>query len=145
MEELNNNVNNDVVENENITTNVTDTADKNNTVEDTTKEDELKAREQALAEREQAIKQKEIELKLQEQGLNKSLLKYINFNDVNKDDLDNYIKEVKQVVQEQQGYVPKNHKTNNVQVTKEQFNKMSYVDRCNLYNTNKELYMSLVK
>lgn len=140
-----NNVNNDVVENENITTNVTDTADKNNTVEETTKEDELKAREQALAEREQAIKQREIELKLQEQGLNKSLLKYINFNNVNKDDLDNYIKEVKQVVQEQQGYVPKNHKDKTTQITKAQFNKMSYVDRCNLYNTNKELYMSLVK
>lgn len=33
--------------------------------------------------------------------------------------------------------------TNNVGMTKEQFNKMGYKERCELYNTNRELYDSL--
>lgn len=128
--------------NENIETknNVDTNVDTN--VEDT-KENDLNAREKALEEKEKALKEKEIEWKLKEQGLSKELAKYINFADV--EDVDKYITEVKKVVQAQQSYIPKEHKSANTSVTKEQFKNMNYAERVNLYNTNPTLYKALTK
>ena len=116
-------------------------------VEPTEEEKALQERIKALEERERAIAQKEFETELQgklkDKGLNEQLSKYLNVEGV--EDLETYLEEVAKVVSNQvEGYKPRGHESN-VGVTKEQFSKMSYVERMNLFETNRQLYDTLSK
>ena len=107
---------------------------------------ELQAQLDAMkAEKEQAELLNANSKKLKEQGLNTDLAKYIKTDD----DIDffkNLINDsVKTQIQQKLGkssYKPPVDNNSNT-ITKEQFNKMSYKERLNLYNTNKELYEQL--
>lgn len=116
-------------------------------VEPTEEEKALQERIKALEEREKAIAQKEFETELQgklkDKGLNEQLSKYLNVEGV--EDLETYLEEVAKVIGNQiEGYKPRGHESN-VGVTKEQFSKMSYVERMNLFETNRQLYDTLSK
>lgn len=116
-------------------------------VEPSEEEKALQERIKALEEREKAIAQKEFETELQgklkDKGLNEQLSKYLNVQGV--EDLETYLEEVAKVIGNQiEGYKPRGHESN-VGVTKEQFSKMSYVERMNLFETNRELYDTLSK
>ena len=112
---------------------------------------ELQDKLQALEQKEKEIARKEMELKLTEtlnkNGLPQQLSKYLNIEGV--EDVESYIKEVKEVLNIQLSnantYKPNAHKGQTEGITKEQFNKMSYVDRLNLFKTNEELYKQLSK
>lgn len=113
----------------------------------TPEEKALDERIKALEERERAIAQKEFETELQgklkDKGLNEQLSKYLNVEGV--EDLETYLEEVAKVVSNQvEGYKPRGHESNQG-VTKEQFSKMSYVERMNLFETNRQLYDTLSK
>lgn len=116
-------------------------------VEPTEEEKALQERIKALEEREKAIAQKEymttVQSKLIEKGLNEQLAEYLNVQGV--EDLETYIEEVAKVVGSQmQEYKPRRHESN-TGVTKEQFSKMSYIERMNLFETNRQLYDALSK
>lgn len=116
-------------------------------VEPTEEEKALQERIKALEERERAIAQKEFETELQgklkDKGLNEQLSRYLNVQGV--EDLETYLEEVAKVIGNQiEGYKPRGHESN-VGVTKEQFSKMSYVERMNLFETNRQLYDTLSK
>ncbi|MDU2122623.1 MAG: hypothetical protein E7E64_08770 [Clostridium celatum] len=112
--------------------------------------DEEKAfneRVKALEEREKAIAEKEymstVQGKLKDKGLNEQLAQYLNVQGV--EDLETYIKDIAKVINSQiQEYKPRGHESNRG-VTKEQFSKMSYVERMNLFETNRQLYDALSK
>ena len=116
-------------------------------VEPTEEEKALQERIKALDEREKALAKKEVEAnlqgKLKDKGLNEQLAKYLNVEGV--EDLETYLEEVAKVVSNQiEGYKPRGHESS-VGVTKEQFSKMSYVERMNLFETNRQLYDTLSK
>ncbi|WP_195964645.1 hypothetical protein [Clostridium cuniculi] len=116
-------------------------------VEPSEEEKAFQERIKALEERERAIAQKEFETELQgklkDKGLNEQLSKYLNVQGV--EDLETYLEEVAKVIGNQiEGYKPRGHESN-VGVTKEQFSKMSYVERMNLFETNRQLYDTLSK
>ena len=69
----------------------------------------------------------------------------MNFEGV--EDLETYVDNIAKVVGKQvKGYVPKKgHEKAEGNITKEQFSKMSYTERCNLYDTNPKLYEILSK
>ena len=56
---------------------------------------------------------------------------------------DDYLFEPKETKKQMKGATPGEGKDGIPELTKEQFNRMSYKDRMNLYNNNKELYDSL--
>lgn len=116
-------------------------------VEPTEEEKALQERIKALDEREKALAKKEFETELQgklkDKGLNEQLSRYLNVQGV--EDLETYLEEVAKVIGNQiEGYKPRGHESN-VGVTKEQFSKMSYVERMNLFETNRQLYDTLSK
>ena len=84
--------------------------------------------------------------KLKESGLNTDLARFIK-EDSDIDFFKNLINDsVKTEIQQKLGkssYKPPVVDNNLSTITKEQFNKMSYKERLNLYNTNKELYEKL--
>lgn len=82
---------------------------------------------------------------LTDKGLDVQLADFIKFEGV--EDLETYINNIADVVSKQakNSYVPKGHEKANGNITKEQFLKMSYTERCNLYETNKVLYDILSK
>ena len=108
---------------------------------------ELQAQLDAMkAEKEQAELLNANISKLKNNGLNTDLAKYIKTDD----DIDffkNLINDsVKTQIQQKLGkssYKPPVVDNNLNTITKEQFNKMGYKERLNLYNTNKELYEKL--
>lgn len=113
----------------------------------TEEEKALDERIKALEEREKAIAEKEymttVQGKLKDKGLNEQLAQYLNVQGV--EDLETYLEEVAKVIGNQiEGYKPRGHESN-VGVTKEQFSKMSYVERMNLFETNRQLYDTLSK
>ncbi|KEI79757.1 hypothetical protein N452_14640 [Clostridium botulinum A2 117] len=119
-------------------------------VEKTESEIELENRVQALEQKEKEIQAKEIQFKvaetLENNGLNKQLAKYLNVQGV--EDLESYITEVKETLNNQllnNSFKPSNHNNAKEVVSKEQFNKMSYIERQELYRENKELYKKLSK
>ncbi len=104
---------------------------------------------QALEQKEKEIARKEMEIKVSEtlknNGLDAQLSKYLNLQGV--EDIESYIKEIKEVLNIQLStntYKPNAHKGTEG-ITKEQFNKMSYADRLNLFKNNEELYKQLSK
>lgn len=117
-------------------------------VEPSEEEKAFQERIKALEEREKAIAQKEFETELQgklkDKSLNEQLSKYLNVQGV--EDLETYIEEVAKVIGSQmQEYKPKGHEGNSTKITKEQFSKMNYIERMNLFENNRQLYDALSK
>lgn len=113
----------------------------------TDEEKALDERIKALEEREKAIAEKEymttVQGKLKDKGLNEQLAQYLNVQGV--EDLETYIEDIAKVIGSQlQEYKPRGHESN-VGVTKEQFSKMNYIERMNLFETNRQLYDALSK
>ncbi|ENK1242994.1 hypothetical protein AB2063_001122 [Clostridium botulinum] len=118
--------------------------------EKTQEQIELENRVQALEQKEKEIQAKERQFKvaetLENNGLNKQLAKYLNVQGV--EDLESYITEVKETLNNQllnNSFKPQNHFNAKEVVSKEEFNKMSYMERMNLYKINQELYKKLSK
>lgn len=102
---------------------------------------ELETREKELAKKERLTTAKGI---LSSKGLDTQLTDYLNFEGV--EDLETYVDNIAKVVGKQaKSYVPKGHEKADGNITKEQFSKMSYIERCNLYDTNPKLYEILSK
>lgn len=81
---------------------------------------------------------------LTNKGLSDELAKYLNIEGV--EDLEAYIGEVANVIGKQlKSFKPSNTNHIPTNVTKEQFNKMGYMERIKIYNENKELYNLLSK
>ncbi|WP_061330274.1 capsid assembly scaffolding protein Gp46 family protein, partial [Clostridium botulinum] len=122
--------------------------------EKTQEQIELENRVQALEQKEKEIQAKELQLKisktLSDNGLPSQLSRYINLQGV--EDVESYLVEVKNVLTEHinnsalnNSFKPQKHNSNKTSITKEDFNKMSYMERMNLYKENKELYNKLSK
>lgn len=104
---------------------------------------DLETREKELARKEMLTNAKGI---LTNKGLDVQLADYLKFEGV--EDLETYVDNIADVVGKQvkNGYIPKGGKDKaDGNITKEQFSKMSYTERCNLYETNKQLYDILSK
>ncbi|MDT9329653.1 capsid assembly scaffolding protein Gp46 family protein [Clostridium perfringens] len=102
---------------------------------------ELETREKELAKKERLTTAKGI---LSSKGLDTQLTDYLNFEGV--EDLETYVDNIAKVVGKQaKSYIPRGHEKADGNITKEQFSKMSYSERCNLYETNKPLYEILSK
>ncbi len=102
---------------------------------------ELETREKELAKKERLTTAKGI---LSNKGLDSQLTDYLNFEGV--EDLETYVDNIAKVVGKQaKSYIPKGHEKAEGNITKEQFSKMSYTERCNLYDTNPKLYEILSK
>lgn len=113
----------------------------------------LTEEEKALQEKLQAIEQKENELlqkeklstlttKLQEQGLPQQLSKYL----IGAEDIETEINNLKEVFNGlvlDNSFKPSGHASTKEVITKEQFKKMSYIERLNLFNSNEELFKKL--
>ena len=98
----------------------------------------LELKEQEVANRERAMK---ISSKLTEKGLPVELAKYLNLGE----NIDESIEEVGNAVNSyflNAGNKPTNH-TKQQSITKEQFRKMSYMERSQLLDTNPELFKAL--
>lgn len=109
---------------------------------------ELENRLKALEDKEKEISNKEkllnISNTLEEKGLPKQLAKYLQ----GAEDLDTSITEVQGLFNSNKldnTYKPSNHQSTKDAISKEQFMKMSYSDRVNLFKTNEELYKRLSK
>ncbi|MCC5421372.1 capsid assembly scaffolding protein Gp46 family protein [Clostridium perfringens] len=102
---------------------------------------ELETREKELAKKERLTTAKGI---LSNKGLDSQLTDYLNFEGV--EDLETYVDNIAKMVGKQaKSYIPKGHEKAEGNITKEQFSKMSYTERCNLYDTNPKLYEILSK
>lgn len=117
-------------------------------VEPTEEEKAYQDRVKALEDREKALAKKEFDTdfqgKLKDKGLNSELAKYLNCEGV--ENLETYIEEISKVIGSQiEGYKPKDHETKSSKTTKEEFSRMGYVERTNLYNTNPTLFEALSK
>ena len=113
--------------------------------EKTEEEKSIEARLKALEDREAELNKKERQVqvkgKLEELGLPTGLAEYLNFKD--DEDIEKVGGELAKYFLEN-GNKPTNH-AKSQPVTKEQFKKMSYVQRAQLYNENPELYKALSK
>ncbi len=104
---------------------------------------DLETKEKELARKEMLTNAKGI---LTGKGLDVQLADYLKFEGV--EDLETYINNIADVVSKQakNSYIPKGSKDKaDGNITKEQFSKMNYTERCNLYETNKQLYDILSK
>lgn len=117
----------------------------------TDEEKALQDKIKALEDKEKELEFKERNIKLQDtlknNGLDRQLAKYLNLQGV--EDIESYVGEVADVLKSQtknsNTYKPNTHKSKDNSITKEQFSKMSYADRLNLFKTNEELYKQLSK
>jgi len=113
----------------------------------------LTEEEKALQEKSQALENKEKELmqkeklstlttKLQDQGLPQQLSKYL----IGVEDVETEISGLKEMFNGlvlDNSFKPNNHTSQKEVITKEQFKKMSYIERLNLFNSNEELFKKL--
>ena len=124
---------------------VNDELNKYKPKEKTEEEKSIEARIKALEDREAEISKKERQVqvkgKLEELGLPTGLADYLNFK--NDEDIEKVGGELAKYFLEN-GNKPTNH-SKSKPVTKEQFNKMSYAQRAQLYQDNPELYKALSK
>jgi pyridoxine 5'-phosphate synthase PdxJ len=93
--------------------------------------------EKRLKTLEQKEKMMELKEKLQGKGFDQSLSEFINPNS----DIEKLAEILK--VQQNQNYVPGNHKSTESSLTKEQFQNMGYTERAKIYNDSPELYKKL--
>ena len=83
---------------------------------------------------------------LKDKGLDTKLSKYLSLDGV--EDLETYINEIAEVVNAQSkgsSYNPKGHKSSGNTITKDQFKKMSLMEKQKLYETDKDTYLALTK
>lgn len=105
--------------------------------------DELLELRDYKTENEEVLRQNKINEMLKEKGI-EGIAKYLKFDEGT--DLESYINEISETLNKQQkNFVPNSHTTQNNNITKEDFKKMNYSQRVNLYNSNKELYDILSK
>lgn len=121
-------------------------------VEKSETEIELENRLKTLEDKEKALQKQEQQAKLnkslEEKGLNPQLSNYLNMEGV--EDLETYLNELFEIVVGEidiveNTYKPSNHNSTNGGITKEDFNKMGYKERLDLYNSDKDLYDVLSK
>lgn len=91
---------------------------------------------------EEKIRQDNIVKILKDNGLNSELAQYLNIKDKDGEELQNYIKGIAEIVSKQQKDFVPNFQHNNFKstITKEDFNKMSLLEKTKLYKENKDLY-----
>ncbi|MBV1819038.1 DUF4355 domain-containing protein [Clostridium cochlearium] len=111
---------------------------------------ELEERIKALENKEKELQAKELELKvsktLENNGLPMQLAKYLNTTGV--EDVESYLGEIKEVLGKHlinNSYKPKDHNSNKNSITKEQFKKMSLLEKQKLYKENEALYLKLAE
>lgn len=119
---------------------------KEKTPEELGVEERLKALEER--ERQADIRERKLNASnlLKDKGLDTKLSKYLSLDGV--EDLETYINEIAEVVNAQSkgsSYNPKGHKSSNSVITKDQFKKMSLMEKQKLYETDKETYLALTK
>ncbi|NFQ02754.1 DUF4355 domain-containing protein [Clostridium sporogenes] len=109
---------------------------------------DMEARVQALEQKEKEVAKKELELnvtnKLQEQGLPSQLSKYL----VGVEDVETEINSLKEIFNNNalnNSFKPQKHNNSKEKISKEDFNKMTLLERQKLYETNQELYLKLSK
>lgn len=107
----------------------------------------LKERIEALNKKEKALNKKELEFRVMEnlenKGLNKQLVKYLNIQGAD-EDLETYLEEFAEVIKKQtNNFIPKDHNSKKMAISKEEFNKMSYLQKQDLYVKDKDLYNKL--
>lgn len=111
---------------------------------------ELEKRLAVLENREKELQKKELELQvsktLENNGLPSQLAKYLNTTGV--EDVESYLGEIKEVLNKHlvdNSFKPKDHNSNQNSITKEQFKKMSLIQKQELYKNNEALYNKLVE
>ena len=120
---------------------------KEKSLEEKSLEERLKAledRDKELSKREQKLNAEGI---LKDKGLDTKLSKYLSLDGV--EDLETYINEIAEVIGNQSkakgNYIPKGHKGQGTTITKDQFKKMSLIEKQKLYETDKDTYLALTK
>lgn len=119
---------------------------KEKSPEELSVEERIKALEER--ERQTTIKEQKLNasILLKDKGLDTKLSKYLSLDGV--EDLETYINEIAEVVGKQSKvntYNPKGHKSSGNTITKDQFKKMSLMEKQKLYETDKETYLALTK
>ena len=119
---------------------------KQKSKEELSVEERLKAIEER--ERQADIREQKLNAEgiLKDKGLDTKLSKYLSLDGV--EDLETYINEVAEVIGKQSkgnNYNPKGHKSTGTTITKDQFKKMSLMEKQKLYETDKETYLALTK
>ncbi|CDI50393.1 capsid assembly scaffolding protein Gp46 family protein [Clostridium tetani] len=111
---------------------------------------ELEERIKKLENKEKELQAKELKLKvsktLESNGLPTQLANFIQMEGV--EDVESYLGEVKEVLNKHlvdNSYKPKNHAGNKNSITKEQFKKMSLIQKQELYKENEALYLKLAE
>lgn len=109
---------------------------------------EMEQRIKALEDKEKEIQAKErllnVTNKLQEQGLPSQLSKYL----VGVEDVETEINSLKEIFNNSvlnNSFKPQKHNSNKEKISKEDFNKMTLLERQKLYEINQELYNKLSK
>lgn len=119
---------------------------KEKSPEEKSLEERLKAledRDKELSKREQKLNAEGI---LKDKGLDTKLSKYLSLDGV--EDLETYITEIAEVVGKQSkgsSYDPKGHRSTGTTITKDQFKRMSLMEKQKLYETDKDTYLALTK
>lgn len=116
-------------------------------VEKTQEQIDLEKRIAKLEESEKEVAAREKRLAFQEnlsnKGIDKSLFDYLK-DDTDVDALSNVIDEIVKARMKSNGYVPTNHSSDD-SVSQEEFDKMSYDKRVEIYQKNPTLYEKLTK
>lgn len=116
-------------------------------VEKTQEQIDLEKRIAKLEESEREVAAKEKRLAFQEnlsnKGIDKALFDYLK-DDTDVDALSNVIDEIVKARMKSNGYVPTNHSSDD-SVSQEEFDKMSYDKRVEIYQKNPTLYEKLTK
>lgn len=96
---------------------------------------------------EEKIREDNIKKMAEDNGLNGELIEYLNIKDKSDEELQNYIKGVAEIISKQQkDFVPQ-HQYNNIknEISKEDFKKMSFLEKNELYKKDRDLYNLLNK
>lgn len=104
--------------------------------------DELLSLREYKAQNEKTLRENKINSLLEEKGLSK-MAKYLNLDGV--EDIETYINDMaNELGSEQKSFIP-NAQNDSAKgnITKDDFMKMNYTERAELYNNNKELYDTL--
>lgn len=111
---------------------------------------DMEQRIKALEQKEKEVQAKErllnINNKLVEKGLPQGLTKFLNVEGL--EDVETSLNELKEIFNNNalnNSFKPQKHNSSKEAISKEQFNKMSYMERQKLYETNQELYNKLSK
>ena len=104
--------------------------------------DELNSLREYKAQNEKTLRENKINTLLEQKGLSK-MAKYLNLDGV--EDIETYINDMANELGSEQKYFIPNAQNDSAKgnITKEDFKKMNYSERANLYNNNKELYDTL--